>query len=76
MGGTLEDTLAGFSEFVRLKVEAGLNLSPEMALALWRERVREVTAVREGLDALDRGESRPIADFLRELDDEFGLDDA
>ena len=78
MPAVLDDTLESFHGYVGAKLAEGRgrDVSPELALALWRERLREAAAVREGLAVLDRGETRPAADFLRELDAEFGFDAA
>lgn len=69
----LTDSLESFHDFVGEKLAKGRAISPEIALALWRERLREVEAIQEGLDALDRGETLPVDEFLRELDAEFRL---
>jgi len=69
----LADSLENFHDFIGAKIASGKSMSPEFALALWRERQRETTAIQEGIDALDRGDAKPIDDFLRELDAEFGL---
>ncbi len=74
MSSTANDTLENFAKFVDDKVSAGTKISPELALALWRDRLREVQAIREGLDSLDTGQVRPIAAFLQELDNELGFD--
>lgn len=74
MASVAQDSLADFGDFVALKVAEGARFSPEIALALWREKLREVDAIREGFAALERGESRPAEEFLAELDAEFGLD--
>jgi len=74
MEPVVDDSLQSFHNFVAGKLAAGREMSPELALALWRERLREAAAIREGLDALDRGDSRPVESFLKELDAEFGLD--
>jgi predicted transcriptional regulator len=70
----IADSLESFHDFIGAKIASGKSMSPEFALALWRERQRETAAIQEGLDALDRGDVRPIDEFLRELDAEFGLD--
>jgi predicted transcriptional regulator len=74
MSAGFADSLESFHDFVGAKIASGRTMSPEFALALWRERQRETAAIQEGIDALDRGDARPIDDFLRELDAEFGLD--
>ena len=73
MAATIDDTLESFSAFVQDKLADGRRMSPEMALALWRERLREARAIQEGMDALNRGETHPVDEFLKELDAEFGL---
>lgn len=67
------DSLEGFHDFIGDKIAHGKTMSPEVALALWRERQREAAAIQEGLDALNNGDTRPVDEFLRELDAEFAL---
>ncbi|TWT99303.1 hypothetical protein Pla108_02380 [Botrimarina colliarenosi] len=74
MSAGFADSLESFHDFVGAKIASGKTMSPELALALWRECLREAAAIQEGLDALDRGDTRPVDDFLREIDAEFGLD--
>ena len=69
----LDDTLESFHDYIGEKLARGRDLSPELALALWRARLREVAAIREGLDDVNRGETVAAADFLKELDAEFGF---
>lgn len=76
MSAVLDDTLASLHGYVGEKLVEGRDMSPELALALWRERLREATAIKEGMDALNRGETRPAEDFLKEIDAEFGFGDA
>ena len=76
MPAALDDTLKGFHAYIGEKLARGRDLSPELALALWRARLREVAAIREGLEDVERGETMAAADFLKELDAEFGFDAA
>ena len=41
---------------------------------LWREWLRETGAIRQGVAAVGRGETRLVAMFVKGLDTEFGLD--
>ena len=74
MPAALTDTLESFHGYVGEKLAQGRDVSPELALALWRARLREAAAVRQGLDDVDRGETTAAAEFLKEIDAEFGFD--
>ncbi|MDA1050353.1 MAG: hypothetical protein O3C40_07710 [Planctomycetota bacterium] len=66
--------LLEFHQFVGQQVAArNVSLSPEQAVVLWRHRQAEVAAIREGLEAIDTGRTKPLADHLRELDERFPL---
>lgn len=62
-------TLENFHQFLgqQLASEAAAQMSPEQALALWREREESVAAIREGLADVEAGRTRPAEDVLREL---------
>ena len=50
-------TLASFHQFIgqQLASESAAQISPELALAMWRERQDAVAAIREGLADVDAG---------------------
>ncbi len=63
------NTLASFHEFVgqQLASEAAAQMSPELALALWREREETLAAIREGLADVEAGRTYPAEDVMREI---------
>lgn len=64
--------LAHFADFVRARLASGENaLSPEQALAQWRERQETIAAVRRGLDDVEHGRTRPADEVLEHLRDEL-----
>jgi len=68
MATECKNDLESFHQFVgdRLK-SGGANLSPEQVLALWRDRLETVEAIREGLDDVKAGRVRPAGEVLEEL---------
>jgi len=62
-------TLANFHEFIGQQLASGsaAQMSPELALALWRERQDSVVAIREGLADVEAGRTYPAEDVIREL---------
>jgi len=67
-------TLESFHQFVgqQLAATTAEPMSPEQALALWRERQESLAAIREGLADVEAGRTRPAEDVLRELRAELG----
>ena len=63
------NTLASFHQFVgrQLVSEGAAQMSPELALALWREREETLAAIREGLADVEAGRTYPAEEVLREL---------
>ena len=63
------NALASFHQFVgqQLASDAAAQMSPELVLALWREREETLAAIREGLADVEAGRTYPAADELREL---------
>ena len=58
------DDLRSFHEFVGEQIVAGgEHLAPDQVLAMWRERVETVKAVREGLEAVEAGRTKPLDQF-------------
>jgi predicted transcriptional regulator len=62
-------TLESFHEFVARQLASGTaaQMSPEQALARWREREESLAAIREGLADVEAGRTRPAEEVLREL---------
>jgi predicted transcriptional regulator len=56
--------LAGFHQFVGDRLSSGQQLSPEQALADWRERTATIQAVRRGIEDIDAGRTRPADDLM------------
>ncbi len=61
--------LESFHEFVgrQLASSAVEQMSPEEALARWREQEETIAAIREGLADVEAGRVRPVEDVIREL---------
>ncbi len=74
MASSPAGTLERFHQFVgqQLTTEAAAQMSPEQALALWREREETLGAIREGLSDIEAGRTRPAHEVLRELRSELG----
>ena len=70
------NTLASFHHFLgqQLAAEAAVQMSLEMALALWRECEETLAAIREGLADIEAGRAFPAEDVIREIHAE--LDEA
>lgn len=71
--------LESFHHFVSDKLaNGGRDLSPEQALHLWREvsavaEQDEIDAIREGLDAIEAGRMKPLAEFVESFRARHGL---
>ncbi len=63
------NTLANFHQFVgqQLASEDAAQMSPELAVAIWREREETLTAIREGLADVEAGRTFPAEDVIHEL---------
>ncbi len=63
------NNLASFHQFVgeQLASDAAAQMSPELALALWREREEALAAIREGLADVEAGRTYPSEDVMREI---------
>lgn len=60
-----QDDLKSFHAFVGEQiVTGGEHLAPDQVLAMWRERIATVKAVREGLEAVEAGRTRPLDEFV------------
>lgn len=72
MGVEIHDDLRSFHRFVGEQLDnGGAHLTPEQALALWRERLETVESVRRGLQDIEAGRSRPADEVLAELRNEL-----
>ena len=69
------NALENFHEFIgrQLASESGASMSPEQALALWREFEETTASVRDGLADIEAGRIRPADEVLREVRRELGL---
>lgn len=45
----------------------GAQLSPEQVLAMWHDRLETIQAVREGLEAVAAGRTKPLDVFARDF---------
>lgn len=67
------NTLASFHKFVgqQLASETAAQMTPEVALALWRERQESIVAIQKGLADVEAGCTFPAEDVIRELREEL-----
>lgn len=67
--------LQSFHRFVgkRLESASALPLTPEEALALWREEQETLSAIREGLADVEAGHTKSLAEFERDIRQKFGF---
>lgn len=63
------NTLASFHQFIgqQLASENAAQMSPELAVAIWREREETLTAIREGLADVEAGRTFAADDVIHEL---------
>lgn len=68
-------TLENFHRFIgeQLQMNAAVRMSPEQALALWRDQQETVQAIREGLADVDAGRTKPLEQFRREIEARHGI---
>ncbi len=64
-----ETSLADFHKFLgqQLSHPGAASMSPEEALARWREHQVTLAAIREGLADIDAGRTRPVEELIHEL---------
>ena len=68
------NVLQSFHQFLGRQLESVALISPEQALALWREEQETIAAVREGLADVDAGRTKPLDQFDREFRQRHGLE--
>ncbi len=70
--------LASFHKFVerQLASEAIVLMSPEEALALWREEHETLAAIREGLEDVAAGRTKTLESFDRDFRQRHGVEGA
>ncbi len=70
------NVLQSFHQFLGRQLEsaAAALISPEQALALWREEQETIAAIREGLVDVDAGRTKPLDQFDREFRQRHGLE--
>lgn len=68
--------LQSFHEFIgkQLESEAAVLMSPEQAVALWREQRESIAAIREGLEDIDAGRTVPLDEFDSDFRMRHGLE--
>ena len=61
--------LENFHRFIGEQIQSddAAKMSPEQALALWRERQETVQSIREGLADVEAGRTRPLDEFLADF---------
>lgn len=67
-----------FHRFVerQLASEAASSMSPEEALALWREEQETLAAIREGLSDVSAGRTKSLEEFDRDFRRRHGIERA
>ncbi|SFJ70107.1 hypothetical protein [Planctomicrobium piriforme] len=72
-----QTTLESFHRFLgkQLETEAAVDMSPEKALALWREEQETLAAIREGLEDIDAGRTIPLEEFDQNFRRKHGIAD-
>lgn len=74
MSVEVKDDLQSFHAFVGEQIaNGGAKLSPEQVLAMWRDRLESIAAVREGLEAVAAGRSKPLNEFVRDFEARHGI---
>ena len=68
-------TLEEFHQFIgeQLLSDVAAQMSPEQALALWRERQECAEAIREGLADVEAGRTKPLDEFLADFQARHGI---
>lgn len=69
-------SLKSFHNFIgkQLAPEATVLMSPEEALALWREEQEALAAIREGLDDVAAGRTKSLEEFDRDFRQRHGIE--
>ena len=67
--------LEEFHKFIgeQLRSDATAHMSPEQALAAWRERQECVAAIQEGLADVEAGRTKALDQFLADFEARHGL---
>ena len=75
MNSPSQSTLESFHQFITEKLQSDVDaqMSPEQALALWRERQETIGAIREGLADVEAGRTKPLEQFLRDFEAARGI---
>lgn len=68
--------LLSFHKFVgkQLASEAAVLMSPEEALALWREEQETLSAIRDGLADVAAGRTKSLEEFDRDFRQRHGIE--
>jgi len=68
MAPIMKNELEFFHQFVSEQLMSGCSeMSPEQILAMWRQRTETINAVKEGLQAVDEGRTKPLDEFTLEF---------
>ena len=67
--------LEDFHRFIgeQLRSDETAQMSPEQALALWRERQETLVAIREGLADVKAGRIKPLDEFVADFEARHGI---
>jgi predicted transcriptional regulator len=70
------NVLESFHRFIgqQLQTDAAMGMSPEQALAQWRERQETVAAIQEGLADVDAGRTKSLEEFDADFRKRHGIE--
>jgi predicted transcriptional regulator len=68
-------TLEQFHQFIgeQLQSDGTAHMTPEQALAAWRERQDSIAGIQEGLADIEAGRTKSLDDFLAEFQARHGI---
>lgn len=68
MAAAITNDLKSFHRFVGEQLtNGGARLTPEEVWNMWRERQDSIAAVREGIEAVDAGRTKPLEEFIKDF---------
>jgi hypothetical protein len=69
------NVLESFHRFIgqQLESDAAIGMSPEQALAQWREQQETIAAIQEGLVDVEAGRTKSLDEFDRGFRERHGI---
>ncbi len=76
MNPTEPNVLESFHQFLvkQLESDSAVLMSPEQALALWREEQESLAAIRDGMADVNADRTKPLEEFDRDFRQRHGLE--